>query len=151
MDEEMENTVLDDTGDGASPVVDSPAVDTPAAPVTEVQEAAEEASGDPMEVISVDDLLDRLTAAGEETETNEEEAAAEEDTSGEVLEEETGPSASDTALELLEVVQVQTAPHPLLTTDFADYTVTEGLLLLALLAGFVSVCFKMLKEGFSWL
>lgn len=153
MNEEMESTVLDTSWDDPAPVVDSAPVDTPAAEVTEVPEA--ETPAQSVEVISVDDLLDRLTAASEETETTEEEAAAEEDTSGEALgealEAETGPSASDTALELLEVIQVQTAPHPLLTTDFADYTVTEGLLLLALLLAVISLCVKLLKEGFSWL
>ena len=41
--------------------------------------------------------------------------------------------------------------HPLLTTPFADYTVTEGLLLLALLLAVVKSCVRMLKGGFSWL
>lgn len=163
----MENTVLDNSGDDTSSVVDSVPVDTFTSEVMEVLEPGPETETETpalsMEVVSVDDLLERLTAAIEEEAADdeevavEEEVAAEEETSVEVepdeviLEEDTGPSAVDTAVELLEVIQQQTASHPLLTTDFADYTVTEGLLLLALLMCFVSVCFKMLKEGFSWL
>lgn len=45
----------------------------------------------------------------------------------------------------------QTVDHPLMTTSFQDYTVTEGLLLLLLLSAFVAACARMLKEGFSWL
>lgn len=43
-------------------------------------------------------------------------------------------------------------PHPLMDTPFEDYTVTEGLLLVAVLWFIVvSPCIKMLKGGFSWL
>ena len=45
----------------------------------------------------------------------------------------------------------QTLDHPALTTSFADYTVTEALLLLLLLSAFISACARMLKGGFSWL
>lgn len=45
----------------------------------------------------------------------------------------------------------QTLDHPALTTSFADYTVTEALLLFLLLAAFVSACARMLKGGLSWL
>ena len=44
----------------------------------------------------------------------------------------------------------QTLDHPALTTSFQDYTVTEGLLLLILLAAFAA-CIKILKGGFQWL
>lgn len=46
---------------------------------------------------------------------------------------------------------VQTLDHPALTTSFADYTVTEALLLLLLLFAFVSACARMLRGGFQWL
>lgn len=46
---------------------------------------------------------------------------------------------------------VQTLDHPALTTSFADYTVTEALLLLLLLSAFLSACARMLKGGLSWL
>ena len=41
--------------------------------------------------------------------------------------------------------------HPLMTTSFRDYTVTEGLLLLLLLSAFIAACARILKGGFSWL
>ena len=46
---------------------------------------------------------------------------------------------------------VQTLDHPALTTSFADYTVTEALLLLLLLAAFISACARMLRGGLLWL
>ena len=45
----------------------------------------------------------------------------------------------------------RTLDHPALTTSFADYTVTEALLLLLLLSAFMSACARMLRGGFSWL
>lgn len=45
----------------------------------------------------------------------------------------------------------QVLEHPLMTTSFQDYTVTEGLLLLLLLSAFIAACAKILKGGFSWL
>lgn len=41
--------------------------------------------------------------------------------------------------------------RPFLTTEFSDYSVTEGLLLALLLFTFLSVCVRVLKEGFFWL
>lgn len=38
-----------------------------------------------------------------------------------------------------------------LTTAFADYTVTEGLLLALLLCVVTAAIIKLLKEGFYWL
>lgn len=46
---------------------------------------------------------------------------------------------------------LEVADHPLMTTPFEDYTVTEGLLLLLLLSVFLAACVKLLKGGFSWL
>lgn len=162
MNEEAENTVLDTPGDAASPVVDSapvdasPSVEDAPAPDPEPDTAPETDDGSPsMEVISVDDLLGRLTAgeetSGEETSEAPEDETGEEAGEGAEIPEETGPSNADTALELLETIQQDVSPHPFLTTDFADYTVTEGLLLLALLLSVISLCIKVLKEGFSWL
>ena len=45
----------------------------------------------------------------------------------------------------------QALDHPLMTTSFQDYNVTEGLLLLLLVSAFMAACAKMLKGGFSWL
>lgn len=56
----------------------------------------------------------------------------------------------DAVLLRLEAIETQVS-HPLLTTPFEDYTVTEGLLLLALVLAVISLCIRMLKEGFSWL
>lgn len=56
----------------------------------------------------------------------------------------------DKLLTYAETVQ-QTLDHPTLTTSFQDYTVTEGLLLLILLAAFATACIKILKGGFQWL
>lgn len=53
-------------------------------------------------------------------------------------------------LQHLETLE-QTAVHPMLTTSFQEYTVTEGLLLALLLSIFISACVKMLKGGFVWL
>ncbi len=51
------------------------------------------------------------------------------------------------AVELIE----QTVNHPLLTTPFQDYTVTEGLLLLLLLCIFIKACMTMVRRAFAWL
>lgn len=160
MNEEVEETVLDTSGNDPAPVVDSAPVDTPAPSVTEEQETPAQ----PVEVISVDELLDRLTdtgdageEGGETGEVPDETVELEENTEdGDLSDEpvtvvESGPSDADTALELLETIQKDVSPHPFLTTDFADYTVVEGLLLMALLLAVISLCVKMLKEGFSWL
>lgn len=48
-------------------------------------------------------------------------------------------------------VMAQAVNHPALTTSFADYTVTEALLLFLLLAAFLSACARMLRGGLSWL
>lgn len=50
----------------------------------------------------------------------------------------------------VEIIE-QTVNHPLLTTSFQDYTVTEGLLLLLLLCFFVKACMTMVRRAFSWL
>lgn len=41
--------------------------------------------------------------------------------------------------------------RPFLTTNFSDYTVTEGLLLFILLAIFAIVVIRILRRGFRWL
>lgn len=106
----------------------------------------------PVDVVSVDELLDRLT---QETETGTEEASSEEDPAAaeEELPVDTGPmeiAGMDQVLQHLETMEV-TMVHPALETPFEDYTVTEGLLLLLLVLVIVSWCVKMIKGGFSWL
>ena len=130
-------------------------------PVEPAPDPAPEAEPEqaPVEVISVGELLDRL--AGEDTQEPEESA-------GEPAEEEPaevidpGPFQElwdtpiqvigmDEALRHLRTIVAQTEPHPAMTTDFADYTVSEALLLLLLLSIFMAACIKMLKGGFAWL
>lgn len=116
---------------------------------------------DPLTVVSVDELIDRLVQSGQEEEEPEEappadadELPEEGDQTGDIfMEVDTGPmeiKGMDKLLTYVETVQ-QTLDHPALTTSFQDYTVTEGLLLLILLAAFAAACIKILKGGFQWL
>lgn len=101
---------------------------------------------DPMEVISVEELLGRL-AEEQEAAAAEEEEVPEEEAEPEPLE----VAGTDETIRLLETIQTQLTPHPFLTTPFEEYTVTEGLLLLLILAAFAGCCIKLLRRGFSWL
>lgn len=113
----------------------------------------------PVEVISVGELLDRL--AGEDSQEPEEPSEEQAEEPVEVID--PGPSfqelwdtpiqviGMDEALRHLRTIVAQTEPHPAMTTDFADYTVSEALLLLLLLSAFMAACIKMLKGGFAWL
>jgi len=115
-----------------------------------------------MTVVSVDELVDRLIQSSETGEETSEELPPEEtdelpeetDQTGDLFAEvDTGPleiKGMDKLLKHAEVIQ-QTLDHPLMTTSFQDYTVTEGLLLLILLAAFAAACVKILKGGFQWL
>ncbi len=108
-----------------------------------------------MTVVSVDELVDRLIQSAD---TGEENPAPEEPAEEPVTEEppvETDPLplevlGMDKLLTHAEAIQ-QTLDHPLMTTSFRDYTVTEGLLLLILLTAFAAACVKILKGGFQWL
>lgn len=115
---------------------------------------------DPVTVVSVDELIDRLVQSTQEGEDQEEAPPSDEqpedsELSGDFYlpEVDTGPmeiKGMDKLLEYAETIQT-TLDHPALTTSFQDYTVTEGLLLLILLAAFAAVCVKILKGGFQWL
>lgn len=100
---------------------------------------------DPMEVISVEELLGRLA--------EEQEAAGRGRTGpgGGDRAEPLEVAGTDETIRLLETIQTQLTPHPFLTTPFEEYTVTEGLLLLLVLAAFAGCCIKLLRRGFSWL
>lgn len=111
--------------------------------VLDTQEQPETTS--PVEVISVEDLLDHLAAAQEVT--TEEATEEVEEAPPEPLE----VAGTAETLQILQEIRQELAAHPLLTTPFAEYTVTEGLLLLLLLAVFLSWCGKLLRSGFSWL
>lgn len=122
--------------------------------------APEPEPADPVTVVSVDELIDRLVQSGQEEEAieelppEEEQLPEEGDQTGDFFTEvDTGPmeiAGMDKLLTYAEAIQ-QTLDHPALTTSFQDYTVTEGLLLLILLAAFAAACVRILKGGFSWL
>lgn len=119
-------------------------IEIPAAePVTEPSE--------PMQVVSVDELLEYLqTPAEGELPEADEPGELEADAPAELPEETQLPAETDETAQLLELIH-QDLTHPALTTDFQDYTVAEGLLLLLLVGFFISACIRLLKEGFSWL
>ena len=48
-------------------------------------------------------------------------------------------------------VTVTTESRPFLSTDFSDYSVSEGLLLCIFLVLLVNAIFRILRRGFSWL
>lgn len=129
-------------------------------PSPEPEPAPAPEPSDPVTVVSVDELIDRLVQSGPEEEQTEEPPPEEEQlpeegdqVSGFFTEVDTGPmeiKGMDKLLTYAETIQ-QTLDHPALTTSFQDYTVTEGLLLLILLAAFAAACVRILKGGFSWL
>lgn len=137
----------------------------PSAPESSSSEPpAQEPEGTPSgnEVISVSDLLDILSQAGEgEEETPTEEPAEEEPAPSE------GPAgAEDTPVNILsgsdgsvsvegmqEVLQrLETleaaAVHPMMETPFEDYTVTEGLLLLVFVILLLDFFLNLIRRWF---
>lgn len=136
--------MMDTVQQPTEPVQETPAsVDEPAAPASD-----EGQTETPMEVVSVDELVDRLTAATEETEVEEPEPVEEVVEPVEQLPMEI--VGMDELLAHVETLQL-TVDHPAFDTPFEDYTVMEGLLLLFLVLFVLSWCVKMLKGGFSWL
>lgn len=128
----------------------------------------EEEPAAPVEVISVDELLERLTQEEDaELELPTEEAGMAdvpvEPDPGMMLIEQLLSRLIDMGIDLGKIethtkeiqkevtVVAQTLAHPALTTSFADYTVTEALLLFLLLAAFLSACARMLRGGLLWL
>ena len=126
------------------------------------------AASDPIEVISVGDLLDILQSAGQASaeELPAEELPADETTAdpGDVLAVELDPATlalldavKGIKTELIQIsdqvaeIQLASDGKPLLTTSFEDYSVSEGLLLLLLLSLFLSACYKILRGGLQWL
>lgn len=77
-----------------------------------------------------------------------EEAAA---SSSEPVEEPATETPTEDVTETVEVVEVTPESRPFMTTNFSDYTVTEGLLLIMVLLIFLHACIKVVKGGFSWL
>lgn len=146
-----------------------PAPEPDPAPAPEPEPAPDpapepEAPAAPVEVITVEDLLDRITGdAGQDGEAEEPSQETEGDAAAEAPAEsgEVPPTEGtlegpievvgmDKLLKYTETLQ-EIEDHPLMTTPFEDYTVTEGLLLLLLLSVFLAACVKLLKGGFAWL
>ena len=116
------------------------------APVPDPEEPAA-----PVEVVTVDDRLDRLTGAGqaETAEPSEEEVSE----NSEALLDEPVPAepvetvGMDAVLKHLETLQ-GVADHPMMDTPFDDYTVTEGLLLLIFVILFLEFFLNLLRRWF---
>lgn len=70
---------------------------------------------------------------------------------GDVLAAEDLTSALDPVADTVEIVAEVVQDRPFLTTDFEEYSVSEGLLLMLLLALFVMAIVKIVKGGFYWL
>ena len=114
---------------------------------------------DTSQIIDVDEIVDRISEGLTKTYTEEERQAQQEmaaafasGISGEMLlqsaqEEEWRSALMDEILEIKDDLTV----HPLLTTEFSDYTVSEGILLLILLGCILRLCLQMLRGGFAWL
>ena len=140
---------------------------TPAPDPTPPPEPDPVPASPPMEVISVDELIDRLTIGDGETEASPEESQEPVEPlpsdPGDTVAVEIGPDTLATLDGLSEINQELVLisdqleelqlhqTRSVLTTSFEDYTVMEGLLLLLLLAAFAAVCAKILRGGFSWL
>lgn len=137
-----------------------------------------EPAAPPMEVISVDELLERLVqneeqaedpAEGDEPEEVLAEVPVDPDPVAIIVEEVAGKlidmignldrieEHTEAMDKNLETIQMQTdiigqaVNHPALTTSFSEYTVTEALLLFLLLSAFIAACARMLRGGLSWL
>ena len=119
-----------------------------------------------LEVISVDELLDRLTQGDEPSDEDPADPGTEETPPlgpGDTPAVELGPDTlvlqgsldglgaqTDQLTALVADIQERIS-RPALTTSFEEYTVTEALLLLLLLFAFAAACARMLRGGFSWL
>lgn len=133
----------------------------PAEPAAEPDPVSDSPS--PVEVVSVDELLNRIQGINEPEPSEEQPADEVLGDPGDTVAVELSPGdlAVIKAIKGVETELVQISEQladmrlsesrPLLTTSFSDYTVTEGLLLLLLLSVFLSACYKLLRGGFQWL
>lgn len=125
---------------------------------------SEEAPVETVEVVSVDELIDRLVQNTQSEEETAEPLPAELDEApgdvGDVGVDDVVPGLIGDAVDVLLGIRSgmkhvesieQVVNHPALTTPFQDYTVTEGLLLLLLLFFFLKACMDMIRRAFSWL
>lgn len=158
-----EDIMTNEIGDYAPDPSLAPAAEAeaaPEAPPAPEQAPEPSAPADPVEVITVEDLLDRLTGTDQgEAEEPPPEGGEEpppeggSDGLGGTVTFDGGPIeviGMDTVLKRLETIQ-GAVDHPAMTTPFEEYTVTEALLLLLFLSAFIAACVKMLKGGFAWL
>ena len=119
---------------------------------------------DPVTVVSVDELIDRLVQNTQDEEEISELLPAELDEvpgdAGDVGVDDVVPGLIGDVVDILLGIRKgmenvesieQVVNHPALTTPFQDYTVTEGLLLLLLLFFFLKACMDMIRRAFSWL
>lgn len=117
----------------------------------------------PVEVVDAQEVVQRIVetvqaaieaqATQEEVETTPE-PSEEPEEEPEPQETETVPLlvqdvGSEEARELLSSIQAEVQRHPMMTTPFEEYTVTEGLLLLALLLFFIKWALDSLKGVFG--
>lgn len=120
----------------------------------------------PVDVVSVDELIDRLVQSTQEEEGSgdaPEALTAETDVipdGGDVGVDDVVPGLIGDVVDILlgirngmkNVESIEhVVNHPALTTPFQEYTVTEGLLLLLLLFFFLKACMDMIRRAFSWL
>ncbi len=117
----------------------------------------------PVSVVPVQELVDLFSQAVQAGAQDETVPAADEPLPGEggdVVVEDVVPGLIGDAIDLLLDIRSgmknvesieRTVNHPMLTTPFQDYTVTEGLLLLMLLCFFIKACMNMVRRAFSWL
>lgn len=151
MDDEVYEEIISEEPEGAPVLEDIPTPEEPseaveadpaADPVPD-PEPAPAVPSDPVEVVTVEDLLDRLTGEAQEDETREDagtEGPSQEESAADYVPENNLPAAivdggpieivgMDKALKHLETIQ-GAVEHPMMETPFEEYTVTEGLLLL---------------------
>lgn len=157
MDEEVVITTPEPSSEPEPVLAPEPEL-TPSAPEPE--------QADPVTVVSVDELVDRLVQSAQENEENgggSEALTAEADVipgEGDVGVDDVVPGLIGDAVDILlgirkgmeHVESIEhVVNHPALTTPFQEYTVTEALLLLLLLFFFLKACMDMIRRAFSWL
>ncbi len=156
---ETDTELASEASEDTSALEEDPAPEVSSEPAEADPAPSPDVPSDPVEVVTVEDLLDRL--AGESQEDGQTEEPPQEEETTDSSPESGLPAAQvdggpievvgmDKVLKHLETIQ-GAVDHPMLTTPFEDYTVTEGLLLLLFLSVVVAACVKMLKGGFAWL
>lgn len=115
----------------------------------------------PVDVVPVDELIDRLLQSVQDGDNTGDTAQADDTGYEDPVEVyDPVPDLLADAVVILRDIRngmdnvesiEQVVNHPVLTTPFQDYTVTEGLLLLLLLFFFLKFCMDMIRRSFSWL